>query len=114
MGMLSPVEGKVLAINEAVLASPELLCSDPYGEGWLLKVQVPDRKRNQTNLLCGGLARTWMEEKVRAVRARAQPAPMAERLFPESGVSPGCGGFARTLAPENWDEVAGELLLSEE
>jgi glycine cleavage system H lipoate-binding protein len=114
VGMLSPVEGEVVELNEAVLASPELLCSDPYGGGWLLQVRVPDRKRNQTNLLCGGLARTWMEQKVRAVRARAQPAPVGELVLPKSGTSPGCRGFARAVSPEKWVEVAGELLLSED
>jgi glycine cleavage system H lipoate-binding protein len=112
VGMLSPVEGEVVAINEAMENSPDLLCSDPYGAGWLLEVRVPDRKRNQTNLLCGGLARTWMEQKVRALRARARPAPGTALALPESGARPGCRGFARALAPENWEEVAGELLLT--
>lgn len=34
--MLSPIDGTVEARNEAVLASPEELQNDPYGEGWLL------------------------------------------------------------------------------
>ena len=37
--MLSPIDGTVEARNEAVLASPEELQSDPYGEGWLLLVR---------------------------------------------------------------------------
>ena len=37
--MLSPIDGKVEARNEAVLASPEELQNDPYGEGWLLLVR---------------------------------------------------------------------------
>ena len=40
--MLSPVNGVVVKRNEAVLASPEQLQTDPYGEGWLLKVRVDD------------------------------------------------------------------------
>ncbi|WP_415399325.1 glycine cleavage system protein GcvH [Synechococcus sp. W4D4] len=34
--MLCPIDGTVEARNEAVLASPEELQNDPYGEGWLL------------------------------------------------------------------------------
>ncbi|MFM7675181.1 MAG: glycine cleavage system protein GcvH [Synechococcus sp.] len=34
--LLAPVSGVVEARNEAVLASPEELQNDPYGEGWLL------------------------------------------------------------------------------
>ena len=37
--MLSPIDGTVEACNEAVLASPEELQNDPYGEGWLLLVR---------------------------------------------------------------------------
>ncbi|MEB3208036.1 MAG: glycine cleavage system protein GcvH [Synechococcus sp.] len=40
--LLAPVGGVVLARNEAVLASPEELQQDPYGEGWLLLLQPDD------------------------------------------------------------------------
>jgi glycine cleavage system H protein len=40
--LLAPVTGVVLARNEAVLASPEELQNDPYGEGWLLLLQPAD------------------------------------------------------------------------
>ncbi len=37
----SPVAGVVTARNEALEATPELLNSDPYGEGWLVEISVP-------------------------------------------------------------------------
>jgi glycine cleavage system H protein len=37
-----PVSGTVLELNRAVVDSPELLNSDPYGEGWLIKLTVAD------------------------------------------------------------------------
>jgi glycine cleavage system H protein len=40
--LLAPVGGVVEARNEAVLASPEELQNDPYGEGWLLLVRPGD------------------------------------------------------------------------
>jgi glycine cleavage system H protein len=40
--LLAPVSGVVEARNEAVLASPEELQNDPYGEGWLLLVRPSD------------------------------------------------------------------------
>jgi glycine cleavage system H protein len=36
--VFAPVSGKVVARNEALDASPELVNSDPYGEGWLFEV----------------------------------------------------------------------------
>jgi glycine cleavage system H protein len=43
--LFSPVTGTVEAVNEALAAQPELVNSDPLGDGWLMKVrttEVPD------------------------------------------------------------------------
>jgi glycine cleavage system H protein len=40
--LLAPVSGVVEARNEAVLANPEELQNDPYGEGWLLLIRPSD------------------------------------------------------------------------
>ncbi len=37
----SPVAGVVAARNEALEATPEIVNSDPYGEGWLIEISVP-------------------------------------------------------------------------
>ncbi|RNL79301.1 glycine cleavage system protein GcvH [Nocardioides marmorisolisilvae] len=38
----SPVSGEVVARNDALDATPELVNNDPYGEGWLFEVAVAD------------------------------------------------------------------------
>lgn len=38
----SPMEGTVIEVNEAVLDAPELVNSDPYGDGWLFIMEVED------------------------------------------------------------------------
>lgn len=40
--LLSPVSGNVVAINEALLDAPEMVNSDPYGEGWMIEVEMED------------------------------------------------------------------------
>ncbi len=40
--LLAPISGVVAARNEAVLANPEELQNDPYGEGWLLQIRPAD------------------------------------------------------------------------
>ncbi|HKS49069.1 MAG TPA: glycine cleavage system protein GcvH [Amycolatopsis sp.] len=40
--LFAPVDGEVIAVNEAVADSPELLNSDPYGEGWLIEIRLDD------------------------------------------------------------------------
>jgi glycine cleavage system H protein len=38
----SPVDGTVVEFNEALLDQPELLNRDPYGEGWMVRIEVAD------------------------------------------------------------------------
>ena len=40
--VIAPISGVIEARNKAVLASPEELQNDPYGEGWLLLVRPSD------------------------------------------------------------------------
>jgi glycine cleavage system H protein len=42
--VFAPVSGTVVAQNEALGKTPELVNSDPYGNGWLLKVRLADPK----------------------------------------------------------------------
>ncbi|PSQ00109.1 glycine cleavage system protein H [Halobacteriales archaeon QS_4_69_31] len=38
----TPVSGTVSAVNDAVEGEPELLNDDPYGDGWLVEVELAD------------------------------------------------------------------------
>jgi glycine cleavage system H protein len=38
----APVSGTVVAVNEALADSPQLLNEDPYGEGWICEIEVGD------------------------------------------------------------------------
>jgi glycine cleavage system H protein len=38
--LYSPLDGEVVAANEALFDQPELVNEDPYGDGWLLEVEV--------------------------------------------------------------------------
>jgi len=40
--VFAPVAGTVQARNDALESQPELLNSDPYGEGWIVDIQVAD------------------------------------------------------------------------
>lgn len=40
--LFAPVSGEVVEINDAVVDSPELVNTDPFGAGWLVKVRVSD------------------------------------------------------------------------
>lgn len=38
----APMAGTVIEVNEAVLDNPELVNSDPYGDGWLFTLRIDD------------------------------------------------------------------------
>ena len=40
--VFSPISGKIVETNEKLDAEPELINSDPYGEGWLWKMKIND------------------------------------------------------------------------
>ncbi len=40
--LIGPFSGKVTELNTALIDSPELINTDPYGEGWMLKVEITD------------------------------------------------------------------------
>jgi glycine cleavage system H protein len=40
--LYSPVAGRIVEVNEKLSAKPELINSDPYGEGWILKLELAD------------------------------------------------------------------------
>jgi glycine cleavage system H protein len=40
--LFAPVSGEVVEINETLAEKPELINTDPYGDGWMIRVRVSD------------------------------------------------------------------------
>jgi len=40
--LFMPINGEVLAFNEKLEDEPELMNTDPYGEGWIIKIDISD------------------------------------------------------------------------
>jgi len=57
----APVSGEVLDVNEALRDHPEKVNGDPYGEGWLVKVQMGDPPEVES-LLSPDAYRSHVEE----------------------------------------------------
>ena len=47
LNLYCPAEGTIIEINEAVVQNPDLIIEDPYGDGWLFKVESEDLERLQ-------------------------------------------------------------------
>lgn len=43
--LFCPVSGTIVAVNEALFDSPELVNEDPYGEGWMIEVEMEDESQ---------------------------------------------------------------------
>lgn len=108
--MLSPITGRVLEINEAALGKPDVVNVDPYGRGWLMKVQSPRFLTDSKQLLAGRAARDLMASSWEDLSAMLSP---AAGVVMHDGGTP-VDGFARGLDEENWDAVARRFLLTEE
>jgi glycine cleavage system H protein len=48
--VFAPLSGKVVAVNETVTKSPDLINKDPYGQGWLFVLEIADKKEIETLL----------------------------------------------------------------
>ena len=40
--LFMPLSGEILEFNEALEGNPELVNSDPYGEGWMIKIKLTE------------------------------------------------------------------------
>jgi len=57
------VSGEVIEVNEDLEDDPTPLNTDPYGEGWVLKIRMEDPDE-LSNLLQGEEAVSWLEEEI--------------------------------------------------
>ena len=106
--MVSPIEGSVSDINEAVINDPTLATRDCYGEGWLVTVQSPDAKTNFRNLLGGALARWWTEES--SMRLQRMMPAAAGALAQDGGVA--VDDLASHIPDDQWTKVTREFFLT--
>jgi glycine cleavage system H lipoate-binding protein len=60
---LSPVDGKVVAINRKVATRAATANDSPYQEGWLMVIQPNNLRRNLKNLLFGSESTAWMDDE---------------------------------------------------
>ena len=106
--MVSPIEGSIADVNDAVAADPKLANQDPYGEGWLVTVQSPDAKTNFRNLLGGALARWWTEESTG--RLQKKMPMLAGALAQDGGVA--VNNLTDQIPDQEWATIAKEFFLS--
>ena len=61
--LFMPVTGEIVAINEELENTPELINQDPYGDGWILLVKVDNKETSLDGLLSSEAYRAVLEGK---------------------------------------------------
>ena len=59
----SPVSGKIVAVNEGLPDVPETVNSDPYGEAWMIKIELSDKSELDDLLDAGAYEAKAQEEE---------------------------------------------------
>ena len=106
--LVSPVEGEVTNVNEALLSDLTVLNNDPYGQGWFVSVLSPDLAISFRNLLNGTLARKWMAEASSRLQMRI-PA-LAGAVAQDGGVA--VHDLTVQMPTTKWAEITREFFLT--
>jgi glycine cleavage system H protein len=61
--IFAPVSGKVLEVNDDLPENPEMLNEDPYGDGWIIKIEMNDREELQDLMTAAEYEEYVAEEK---------------------------------------------------
>jgi glycine cleavage system H lipoate-binding protein len=107
--MLSPVTGKVVAVNTRLEKGRDVIGRAPYSDGWLLSVQTLDLRANLNNLIRGDLLHKWLE--VIAIRLRTRLSPGHTVSFNDGGTA--IDDICALVDDDEWKNIAKEFLHTE-
>lgn len=107
--LAAPVDGTLVEVNRKVTADPSRIASDPFGEGWLVKLAPAHLGAQIKGFFVGEEAVTWMRQELRRLR---------DTLALLSGWTTGVEGATRladgglpmrgladTLSPDDWENL---------
>jgi len=107
LDQLTPLSGKVVAVNEQLRGDPALAQGEPYGEGWILRLRPRSRRAELRGLLHGRTALAWRD----AVRnSLGGPSPLGA-LSQDGGEW--IPGFGDRLDDAAWERAHRELFSSD-
>ncbi len=106
--LVSPIEGEVTSVNEALLENASVLNNDPYGQGWFVSVLAPDLAISFRNLLNGTLARKWMAEASNRLQMRIPP--LAGAVAQDGGVA--VHDLTVQMPTTQWTKITREFFLT--
>jgi glycine cleavage system H protein len=108
VNVLSPVSGRVTAVNPEALRAARTVNADPYGAGWLMEVEAPEVGIDGRRLVSGRAARQLMASSWEQLSGMLTP---ELGMILHDGGTP-VDGFARVIDGQHWDEVARRFFKS--
>jgi glycine cleavage system H protein len=107
LDLASPVSGRVVELNTAVLKNPSLAKNDPYGAGWLMKIRPSEDHAGNQNAFRIPSPAEWLREQTEMMKefflqASAQGAP----AMLQDGGEP-VEGILQQFDAGVWDAFAG-------
>lgn len=72
LGIYSPASGRVVEVNPRIKEEPEIINQDPYGDGWLLKVEPRSFEADAANLMDAEEYAKLVELKIREEQKRIE------------------------------------------
>lgn len=110
---LSPVTGKITAINPSILESPETILKDPYLNGWIVMIEPEDVASEVKNLLIGNEASQWLKNEIKRFRefiSREAPkfSPALEPTLADGGLV--IKGVLQNVDKETWEKFEKEFI----
>ena len=105
---LSPVDGKVVAVNAKLIGRADTANQSPYGEGWFMVIQPTNLRRNLKNLLFGTESLAWMDDESQRLTSLLSETE-GYRLAATGGdaISDIYGSVSNT----DWDRLVTEFLV---
>ncbi len=68
--LYAPISGEIVEVNEDIEDDPNLINEDPYGEGWIIKVEPSDLEADLANLMKPGPEfEAWMKKEIEEKKA---------------------------------------------
>jgi hypothetical protein len=68
LALRSPLSGEISEVNEEVLHNPAAAAKDPYGAGWLYRVEPKTIGDYVNGFLIGDMAKSWMKSEIATMR----------------------------------------------
>lgn len=108
--LMSPVSGRVMTANRALFDEPARINREPFGDGWIARIEGDALRNDQRRLFRGEEARVWFRREVDRLLSRLLPG--AAPALPDGGLL--VDELHRYIDETHWRRLTEEFFGAEE